>query len=344
MEAGRLAASPFSGAVRAALPDAKGMEDETPQSQPTEGDEDRESSEERPTLPSRGDRPVGSRGTVIKFPGVDVSAFFAGISKQLQVRPNRPLFDFQDYARQATKGINETLTRIASSFPDDWESPNWKGDAFHRDGILDLDMFEIADDVMKAEGIPLAYVPRAEVLNELLLAPNDDTRRAILIDRRPEIVKDRAQVLDEVTDPRLQPLREQCGKALDALRYELDEPAQSHAANVFDRILRDIMRNGVLEPESVDKYIHHERAAKYLKRRAVHDDIAIDEFRVGCVVTPTILALKEYAPGRTPIPRTFNRHATAHAAHSTMQFTPANALIAVMLTTSLLRESQASGW
>jgi len=44
-----------------------------------------------------------------------------------------------------------------------------------------------------------------------------------------------------------------------------------------------------------------------------------------------------------PKPEQFGRHATAHAAYPE-QYTPANAVIAVMLMTSVPRQSGESGW
>lgn len=50
------------------------------------------------------------------------------------------------------------------------------------------------------------------------------------------------------------------------------------------------------------------------------------------------MVLETFVPG-DPIPVEFNRHASVHAAGA-VQYHPANALIALMIATSLLREAQ----
>jgi hypothetical protein len=67
------------------------------------------------------------------------------------------------------------------------------------------------------------------------------------------------------------------------------------------------------------------------------------ELRIACALTPALCALTDFTPGQGPVPAEFNRHATAHAA-DTAQYTRANAVTAVMLTTSFLRQAQESGW
>jgi hypothetical protein len=54
------------------------------------------------------------------------------------------------------------------------------------------------------------------------------------------------------------------------------------------------------------------------------------------------MALVSFKPGG-PVPVHLNRHATAHAA-GPEQYSDVNAVIALMLTTSVLRQAQASGW
>jgi hypothetical protein len=52
---------------------------------------------------------------------------------------------------------------------------------------------------------------------------------------------------------------------------------------------------------------------------------------------PVLPALNSFNGG-DPIPDTFNRHASAHAVSAT-QYTEVNTMIALMLTTSVLREA-----
>ncbi|MGW3875981.1 hypothetical protein ACWD95_43635, partial [Streptomyces sp. NPDC005069] len=68
------------------------------------------------------------------------------------------------------------------------------------------------------------------------------------------------------------------------------------------------------------------------------DESTILEFRQACVLAPFVSACEDFwAPD--PVPASFNRHATVHAAGPT-QYTEANALTAIMLAVSVLRELQ----
>ncbi|WP_141576149.1 hypothetical protein [Actinomadura sp. WMMA1423] len=280
-------------------------------------------------------RPIGFRFPVPKYPLVDTS---------LILRTHNELLI--DFGKITESWLQDFRLRIPLDLgiPDDWEPPNWGDRCFYENGIFNLDLFDAAETIMKEEGLPLAYVPHSELVNALLLAENKDARRALLVSHRGDVIEDCTETLKEITHPDLQGHRAAIQDALAALAQGIDGPAQSHAANVFDQLLRHIMRNGVLFPESLGEFFYHDKTAKRLKRRWVHDDIDIAEFRAGCVLTPAVPALRKYTSGRDPIPDTFNRHATSHAVHSAVQFTEANAIIGCMLATSLLREIHDSGW
>ena len=72
------------------------------------------------------------------------------------------------------------------------------------------------------------------------------------------------------------------------------------------------------------------------------DDTVIRRFRPDCVLSAALAALEKYDPSDPP-PARFVRHATAHRA-CPEQYTPVNAIAAVMLMASMLREAQVSGW
>jgi hypothetical protein len=61
------------------------------------------------------------------------------------------------------------------------------------------------------------------------------------------------------------------------------------------------------------------------------------------VLTPALRALAKFNVEIGLVRGRFTRRATAHRAGTT-QYTLANAVIAIMLVTSLLREAQESGW
>ncbi|MFJ8650691.1 hypothetical protein ACIRNI_31880 [Streptomyces sp. NPDC093546] len=72
------------------------------------------------------------------------------------------------------------------------------------------------------------------------------------------------------------------------------------------------------------------------------DDPTIRQFHEAAAFLPFPRALEPFWPS-TPVPEHFNRHATAHAAANT-QYTPVNAVTAVMLAISVLRDIDDMGY
>jgi hypothetical protein len=193
---------------------------------------------------------------------------------------------------------------------------------------------------MQDEGIPLAWVPRAEIVVDLTAAPDAGTRDTILVARMPEIVEDCRQRLAEVLEADLQHLNGLAGDALRALEQANPTAAQALAANVFDTLLRDVRHRGRLFAGSTGRFKYQHVTSGITP---VSDETLVGVYRVTCVLTPVLKALAEFNFETDPVPGRFTRHATAHRAGTT-QYTPANAVIAIMLATSLLREAQESGW
>ncbi|MFF0001643.1 hypothetical protein [Streptomyces avermitilis] len=65
-------------------------------------------------------------------------------------------------------------------------------------------------------------------------------------------------------------------------------------------------------------------------------DPTIRQFREATAFLPFPKVLEDFWPP-APVPQAFNRHATAHATAAS-QYTPANAVTAVMLAVSVLRD------
>lgn len=196
-----------------------------------------------------------------------------------------------------------------------------------------------AVSVMHDEGIPLAWVPCPQIAAALVSAPDATARTGILDLRAPEIREDCLAVLDQVVDPDLKALADLTRQAIGALGTT-PEAAQALAANVSETFLREANRRGRMFGASFGYF----KAEKVTRRiTSVKDVSTVNELRIACVLTPALLALASYNPGTDPVPTTYNRHATAHTADPA-QYTRANAVIAVMLATSFLRQAQESGW
>jgi hypothetical protein len=235
-------------------------------------------------------------------------------------------------SHDAIKRIAEQLSADVGSAPVGYYPPNWWS-------VPQLDG-DAATAIMHDEGIPLAWVPRAEVVADLIAAPDAAVRDTILVARTPEIVVDCRQRLAEVRDAGLQHLDGLIDDALRALEQSNPTAAQALAANVFDTLLRDVLRRGRLFAGSTGRFKYQHVTGGITP---VSDETLIGVYRASCVLTPVLKALAEFNFEADPVPGRFTRHATAHRAGMT-QYTPANAVIAIMLATSLLREAQESGW
>jgi hypothetical protein len=190
----------------------------------------------------------------------------------------------------------------------DWLPPN----------IGDADLAAVAA-ICLDEGLPLAWVPRAEIVKALLSAGSRDERQEILLARRADILDDCEAALGEIAHE----WAVECRNAIAADRADLPQPAQSHAAGIIDSIVLAFLGE-------------HGRAEAKKRAEAPVDDLPLSVAIEHFALRPLFLCFTRWYPGNAdPIPEHFARHATAHAVGQADVFTPINALVAIMLATSL---------
>lgn len=191
------------------------------------------------------------------------------------------------------------------------------------------------------EGLPLVWVPRQEILQLLIEAPDADSRREILLSHRDEILEDCVTVLDDI-----KPLLNDCvstlppmclewakesGEAARALQSGLVGPAQSHAANVTDSIV-----------PHMSWFLADKPTRGHTIKRAnedVNDVASLTLLMNHLALRPLVRAYRRWRPGtgQPPLDQ-FARHVTAHGVGHPDVFNEYNALIAVMLAVSLTRQ------
>ncbi|WP_141681157.1 hypothetical protein [Mycobacterium malmoense] len=66
--------------------------------------------------------------------------------------------------------------------------------------LRDIEELSALEDIVEKEGIPLAHVPRSEIVRELLDAPDYEARRAVLEARLREAVEDCLTLLSDPLD------------------------------------------------------------------------------------------------------------------------------------------------
>jgi len=183
------------------------------------------------------------------------------------------------------------------------------------------------------EGIPIAWIPRGEIVTALIEADGAEARQIILATREMDVIEDCDRYLDSMHDPVLDDLVDMTRKAVRAFQGEHTEAAQALAASVLDTLLHRLFRR---------KRFRYARVRAKLE--SAWPKAAIQDLRPALVLYAIPAALTEFSPHEgNPVPDRFNRHASAHAV-GTIQYTRMNAVLAIVTTTSLLKEASASGW
>ena len=183
---------------------------------------------------------------------------------------------------------------------------------------------KVIEELAKA-GYPVCWVPRAEVILSVYDAPAGQ-RSHVLAAHSAEILKDCDTVIKEITAADLQELSEAAAEAVCCLRQGQIKGGQALASNIVDTALR----RAIPHQHSVYKAaIEHAEATASPK---------VIELRRAATFWPVVTVLQAFWPSKgDPVPDSYNRHASAHAVGKT-QYTLPNALLAVMLATSMLRE------
>jgi DNA-binding ferritin-like protein (Dps family) len=197
---------------------------------------------------------------------------------------------------------------------------NWQGHAVDLDRVWDV----------AAEGIALVWVPRGELVQELLGLPDAAARWEMLAERGADIAADCDEVLAQVDNDHLSEYRQRLTEALAAYRDGHAAPAQALAAVVFTSLLQHAYGHRKLQKVATSHWRSSERGATSIRR-----------FKAALLIeaaVPSVTSIGDLVPGEQ-WPDRFNRHLTLHQV-SKRQYTEAHAVSALMLATGLLAEVQ----
>lgn len=178
------------------------------------------------------------------------------------------------------------------------------------------------------DGIPVAWVPRTEIVEALLLQDgNSDDRVDLLLDRTDDILDD----CDAALSANPTAAAREVLHAVAALRAGHVGPAQSHGSNLVDSIVLHVFSDAPRRRVGNARADATRRAVEPLPAGAIAVTAVVERIVLG----PLVQGLGRWWPDR-PVPaRGFNRHVTSHAAHRDGVFSDFNALVVVMLATSL---------
>jgi len=272
----------------------------------------------------------GNQQNQVKFPlpGFKMPAQFAGVKLGDISSAFGPVFD------QATlEGLTRLIdmAKIDFGFVDDFLEtqkeifpPNWPPH-------VDLDL---AASILNQEGLPLAWVPREQIVSAMLHAHDREARIQVLIENREEVLDDCYETLDHISHPYLQRQLPLGGKVLAALKAGFDEPAQALAVAVTDAAVSVII-GGYRELPGGYRAYKGIVLVNFNEIRAPYELV-----RVKAALAPLGPFYADWLPDQDgPKPTELSRHVSVHAA-GTDHYTSANALVAAMLMASVLQALQ----
>ncbi|MFE5702191.1 hypothetical protein [Rhodococcus koreensis] len=223
---------------------------------------------------------------------------------------------FQEIAKQVTPGLEAMRRALRRRYPQ-----NWPDDLrpFSDESTIRL--------IVQDEGIPLAYIPRPEIVSAVVEAENRKRRIDVLLGRREDIIDDCLAVLDdEALHRKVEAQVPLMRDALYALRDGHTSAAQALAIVVCDTL--------------ICTHIADSHTAAKRQAGVVLDDLELvfraDYLRIALAIAPVVGLLTSWTPKSPyPAPSELSRHVTIHQA-TPDHLRPDNALIAVMMGTSLL--------
>lgn len=203
--------------------------------------------------------------------------------------------------------------RIQAAYP-----PNWPP-------TLKLDL-HLLEEIGSADGIPIVYVPRAEIVQELVAATTAQERFEVIDARGDDIAEDCENALSAATHADLNDGPDLTVAAIKTYRDGHYEAAQTLAVAVCDTYLKAMFStNG-------SKY---SKIRESLEAKIEEHDVLYDALHIALPLGPAIRFLEEWhGDGATNAPSQLNRHVTSHFA-TRGHLHRLNATIAIMLASSL---------
>jgi hypothetical protein len=189
---------------------------------------------------------------------------------------------------------------------------------------LSLDDAEEIEALVREQGVPLVWVPGAELTAKLVGETTGSGAMLILLANQEAVLADVEQALNEVTDPDFALLVEKAQKAIAALRDDHGDAAQALAAAVFTAALEPGLELAELKEVRDEAEKQDPDQATFATYRG----------------TLVLQLAARYVQGRGYEMPGFNRSTTLHRIEKE-QYCPEHNLAAVMAAAAVLRESQA---
>lgn len=262
------------------------------------------------------------------------SAVRPGVSGVFGTPMTAPAFDaIRRYQEQQFAGINKLIARSAVPLGlleapfgaveemrrrfTEARPPNWSE-------RVELKYFENAEEIIRNEGIPLAWVPREEILVILLRAESRGDRIDVLLDRAEHIAEDCTNALSNL-DGDLQGLASLALSAVETYRAGFEPAAMALAVNVVESAVNHVMP------------VKSHNASKLVDFPLMHAPFLY--LRGFVSLLPLTAFYESWKPGYGTRPQNLSRHVVAHGLTGVDE-RPEEPLVALMYAASILRGLQ----
>lgn len=212
---------------------------------------------------------------------------------------------------------------------------NWHGTG------ASVDLLTAAQD----EGLPLAWVPPADIIRALRSAGSAPSRESVLLQERAAILDACVAVVDECTAFELAATRTLVSKSIAALRDNHNEAGMALAVSVGEGLAHWAVEPRVRVFDSRDEAIKCQTKWDKTKKsqriglvQVSAHEVEPEDFIHQVLIAPISHFFTPFVPG-DPKPSVLSRHVVAHDP-TPDHMTPVNALKSVMLATGILRSQQ----
>jgi hypothetical protein len=264
------------------------------------------------------------------MPKLDVADFMpkldvADFMPKLDVADFMPKLDVADFMPKLQ--LNLPIPDLSATFAGifkklhDSQPPNWP---------VDIDIDRVVE-VVQNDGLPLVWVPRAEVVVKVMAAHDRTSRIDVLLDHFDEVTSDCANVLADVDHANLSGPLDLARRSIAALSSGHHEAAQALAVVTTETAVVEALGNG----GGTGQY-------NVVKDRVGFDpaSVAYSRVRLEAALAPIrVFFTSWWKNSGAPMPDALSRHVSVHQADPA-HYTRSNALIAGMLVASVLRALQ----
>jgi len=223
------------------------------------------------------------------------------------------LFPKIDYEKLLPKADFRLLHEWAEELRKRWWPPNWP---------FDVPDFDVLNEILNDDGIPLVWVPRATIVARLFSATDRSQRISVLMQERDAVIVDCQAIACEIGHRRLDGAQPLAQAAVAALASGHHEAAQALSVVVAESALKMALAKSY-------SMISHEV-------RIDAREVGIRTLRYRAALAPVARFYTPYYASINEKPDALSRHVSVHFAEAD-HYTEENALLAVLLMTSVLR-------